>query len=94
MTVHLTDLDAIISLDLQFRSLKTEGKGKCKINPMVLALETPDSIFCDKAKVEIIPDDNVVNIEFTAKAELGTIGVTMSLETLEKIIAGLKEKEA
>lgn len=83
--------EAVISLDLQFRSLETEGKGKYKINPIVLALETPDSILCDRAKVKIIPDDSLVNIEFIARGKLGTIGITMSVETLEKIIAALKE---
>jgi len=94
LTQELTE-EVVISLDLEFRSLKSEGKGKYKINPVVLALETPDSILCDKAKIKLIPDDNLVNIEFiAAKAQLGTIGITMDIETLSRIIAALDKEKA
>lgn len=86
-------IDVSVGFDLDFKG-PPEGRGKYRTRPHLLALSTPDGIFCDKARVEVYPDDGTVRLELLTAANVGEISVTLSLDSLEKIITAAKKSLA
>lgn len=83
------NVDACLGFDLELKSPKTEGKGEYKINPIVLAVETPDGIHCSVVDVELMPAPGI-RLEFKADGKIGGISLTMKLVDLMCIIETAK----
>jgi hypothetical protein len=83
-------VDASLGFDLELKSPETAGRGEYKVNPVVLAVETPDGIHCSVVDVDVRPEDSLIRLEFKADGKIGNISLTMRLVDLKCIVESVK----